>query len=87
MLHHNFTLLLAGSNPAVATLINRLILLYYFFRAIAIVTIPRIAIAVAGAIVSPLFPATYVHTAKTRQRNPTINLSLLKFTTLDLIYN
>jgi len=49
----------------------------YLFLAIATITIPSTAIAIAGATVSPVTPDKKSHTANAMQMRPTISLSFL----------
>jgi len=56
---------------------------YYRRLEIAIVIIPSIATAMAGAAVPPLAPAKNIHIAKAIQMIPTMNLSFLIGHSLD----
>ena len=52
-------------------------LVYYLRLEIAIIVIPSIKTAIAGATVPPFAPARNIHIAKAIQMIPTMNLSFL----------
>jgi hypothetical protein len=59
---------------------------YYPRLEIAIIVIPSIRTAIAGATVPPLAPAKNIHTAKAIQMIPTMNLSFLTCPSFDAKY-
>ena len=56
-------------------------MLLYLFLEIATITMPSIAMAIAGAMVSPVAPDRNSHTASAMQMSPAISLSFLILST------